>query len=106
MILISSKPALKDMHSEITLTGLIRSIILIFLLVQARVAIKKVNHLPKSGLLSRIFRTDVAIFYKDSTVGPTGKQHYHLTDYVVVDILYLNLPPYIDPWDINHPTMS
>ncbi len=39
-------------------------------------------------------------------VGPNDKQHYHLSDYVVVNFPHLKLPSNIAPWDKLHKTVS
>ena len=45
------------------------------------------------------------MFYQNNPIGPNDKQHNHLPDYVVVDLLHLKLLPYIEPWDKLHPTV-
>ena len=74
--------------------------------VGARVALRNWNILPSAGLYSGAIGTVVEIVYKSSSVGPNDKEHCHLPDYVVVDFPHLNLPPYIQPWDLKHPTVS
>ena len=74
--------------------------------VGARVALRNWNILPSAGLYSGAIGTVVEIVYKNSVVGPNDKQHDHLPDFVVVDFPNLNLPPYMQPWDSNHPTVS
>ena len=74
--------------------------------VGARVALRNWNILPSAGLYNGAIGSIVEIVYKTSSVGPNDKQHLHLPDYVVVDFPNLNLPPYIRPWDLNHPTVS
>ena len=75
------------------------------LCVGSRVAIQKWNILPSAGLYSGSIGTVVEIVYKSNPVGPNDKEHCHLPDYVVVNFPHLNLPPYIRPWDLNHPTV-
>ena len=76
------------------------------LCVGSRVALRNWNILPSAGLYSGAIGTVIEIVYKTSSVGPNDKEHRHLPDYVVVDFPHLNLPPYIRPWDLNHPTVS
>jgi hypothetical protein len=72
----------------------------------ARVAISTVNFLPEVGLYNRTIENVVQIVYQDRQVGPNDKQHYHLPDYVVVDIPHLKLPASIEPWDKLHTSVS
>ena len=74
--------------------------------VGARVAISTVNFLPEVGLYNGAIGNVVDIVYQDRPVGPNDKQHYHLPDYVVVDIPHLKLPSNIAPWDNLHKTVS
>jgi hypothetical protein len=74
--------------------------------VGARVAISTVNSLPEVGLYNGVIGNVVEIVYQDRPVGPTGKQDYHLPDYVVVDFPHLKLPSSIAPWDKLHKTVS
>ena len=76
------------------------------LCVGARVALRNWNLLPSAGLYSGAIGTIVEIVYKSSSVGPNDKEHDHLPDCIVVDFPHLNLPPYIKPWDLKHPTVS
>ena len=76
------------------------------LCVGARVALRNWNLLPSAGLYSGAIGTIVEIVYKSSSVGPNDKEHDHLPDSIVVDFPHLNLPPYIKPWDLKHPTVS
>ncbi len=41
---------------------------------------------PKVGLYNGAIGNVADIVYQDRPVGPNDKQHYHLPDYVVVDI--------------------
>jgi hypothetical protein len=75
------------------------------LCIGARVALKHWNILPSAGLYSGSIGTVVEIVYKDNPIGPNDKEHCHLPDYVVVDFPHLSLPPHIDPWDREHPTV-
>ena len=74
--------------------------------VGARVAISTVNFLPEVGLYNGAIGNVVDIVYQDRPVGPNDKQHYHLPDYIVVDIPHLKLPSNIAPWDNLHKTVS
>lgn len=74
--------------------------------VGSRVSIKNWNILPSAGLYNGSIGTVVEIVYKTNPIGPNDKEHDHLPDYIVVDFPHLNLPPYIKPWDANHPTVS
>jgi hypothetical protein len=76
------------------------------LCVGSRVALRNWNILPSAGLYSGAIGTVVEIVYKSSSVGPNDKEHCHLPDYIVVDFPHLNLPPYIPPWDSEHPKVS
>ena len=76
------------------------------LCVGSRVALRNWNILPSAGLYSGAIGTVVEIVYKSSSVGPNDKEHCHLPDYIVVDFPHLNLPPYIPPWDAEHPKVS
>ena len=75
------------------------------LCIGARVALKHWNILPSAGLYSGSIGTVVEIVYKDNPIGPNDKEHCHLPDYVVVNFPHLSLPPHIDPWDREHPTV-
>ena len=48
----------------------------------------------------------IEIVYTNNPIRPNDKQHNHLPDYVVVDFPHFKLPPYIDPWDKLHPTVT
>jgi hypothetical protein len=85
------EPSIYDSHTDIN--------------VGARVAISKVNYLPKIGLYNVAIGTAVEIVYQDKPEGPNDKEHNHLPDYVVVDIRNLKLPPGIPPWDELHKTV-
>ena len=61
---------------------------------------------PEVGLYNGAIGNVVDIVYQDRPVGPNDKQHYHLPDYVVVDIPHLKLPSNIAPWDNLHKTVS
>jgi len=74
--------------------------------VGAKVAISRTNFLPEVGLYNGTNGTVKDIVYKTSTVGPNDKMHDHLPNYVVVDFPNIKLPPYIEPWDHKHPTVS
>jgi hypothetical protein len=76
------------------------------LCVGARVAIATVNFLPEVGLYNGTIGNIIEIVYHDRPVGPNDKQHYHLPDYIVVDIPHLKLPSNIAPWDNLHKTVS
>ncbi len=73
------------------------------LCVGSHVALRNWNILPQAGLYNRSIGTLIEIVYKDNPIGPNDKQHCHLLDYIVVDFPHLTLPPYIEPWDTNHP---
>jgi hypothetical protein len=70
--------------------------------VGARVAISNVNFLPEIGLYNRAIGDVIEIVYNDRPVGPKDKQHYHLTNYVVVDFPNPWLPTNSAPWDELH----
>jgi hypothetical protein len=74
--------------------------------VGARVAISPVYLLPEVGLYNRAIGNVVEIVYQDRPVGPNDKQHYHLPNYVVIDIPHLKLPSIIAPWDYLNKTVS
>jgi hypothetical protein len=76
------------------------------LCVGARVAIPTVNFLPEIGLYNGTLGNIIEIVYHDRPVGSNGKQHYHLPDYIVVDIPHLKLPSNIAPWVNLHKTVS
>jgi hypothetical protein len=76
------------------------------LCVGARVAIATVNFLPEVGLYNGTIGNIIEIVYHDRPVGPNDKQHYHLPDYIVIDIPHLKLPSNIAPWDNLHKTVS
>lgn len=76
------------------------------LCIGARVALRNWNILPCAGLYNGSIGRVVEIVYRNNSVGPNDKQHNHLPDYVVVDFPHLTLPPYIEPWDKLHPTVS
>ena len=76
------------------------------LCVDARVALRNWNILPSAGLYNGSIGTVIEIVYRDDPIGPNNKQHSHLPDYVVVDFPHLKLPPYIEPWDKLHPTVT
>ena len=76
------------------------------LCVDARVALRNWNILPSAGLYNGSIGTVIEIVYRDDPIGPNDKQHNHLPDYVVVDFPHLKLPPYIEPWDKLHPTVT
>jgi len=76
------------------------------LCIGARVAIATVNFLPEVGLYNGTIGNIIEIVYHDRPVGPNDKQHYHLPDYIVVDIPHLKLPSNIAPWDNLHKTVS
>ncbi len=76
------------------------------LCIGARVALRNWNILPCAGLYNGSIGRVVEIVYRNNPVGPNDKQHNHLPDYVVVDFPHLTLPPYIEPWDKLHPTVS
>ena len=76
------------------------------LCVGARVALRNWNILPQAGLYNGSIGTLIEIVYKDNPIGPNDKQHCHLPDYIVVDFPHLTLPPYVKPWDTNHPTVT
>jgi len=65
-----------------------------------------VNFLPEVGLYNGTIGNIIEIVYHDRSVGPNDKQHYHLPDYIVVDIPHLKLPSNIAPWDNLHKTVS
>ncbi len=68
--------------------------------------IATVNFLPEVGLYNGTIRNIIEIVYHDRPVGPNDKQHYHLPDYIVVDIPHLKLPSNIAPKDNLHKTVS
>jgi hypothetical protein len=72
----------------------------------ARVAISTVNFLQEVGLYNGARENIVEIVYQNRRLGPNDKQHYHLPDYIVVDIPHLKLPFNIAPWDNLHKTVS
>jgi len=74
--------------------------------VGSKVSIKSVNFLPEVGLYNGAIGSVIEIVYNNNPIGPNDKQHDHLPDYVVVNFPHLNLPDYIRPWDLNHPTVS
>jgi hypothetical protein len=59
--------------------------------VGAKVAISNVNFLPEIGLYNGAIDDVIEIVYNNRPVGPNDKQHYHLPNYVVVDIPNLRL---------------
>ena len=61
---------------------------------------------PEVGLYNGAIGNVVDIVYQDRPLGQNDKQHYHLPDYVVVDIPHLKLPSNIAPWDNLHKTVS
>lgn len=75
------------------------------LCVGAKVALRQWNIMPSAGLYNGSIGKVIEIVYTNP-VGPNDKEHNHLPDYVVVDFPHLNLPPHIEPWDRNHPTVS
>ncbi len=60
--------------------------------VGARVAIATVNFFPEVGLYNGTMGNIIEIVYHDRPVGPNDKQHYHLPDYIVVDIPHPLVP--------------
>jgi hypothetical protein len=72
----------------------------------ARVANSKVNFLPEKGLYNGAISDVIEIVYNDRPVGPNNKQHYHLSNYVVVDFPNLLLPTNFAPWDELHKMVS
>ena len=68
-------------------------------------ALRNWNILPCAGLYNGSIGTVVEIVYKNDPIRPNDKEHNHLPDYVVVDFPHLTLPPYIEPWDMLHPTV-
>ena len=73
--------------------------------VGSRVALKNWNILPSASLYNGAMGTVLEIVYSNS-VGPNDKEHYHLSDCVVVDFSHLNLPLNIHLWDSKHQTVS
>ncbi len=53
--------------------------------VGAKVAISNVNFLPEIELYNGAISDIIEIVYNDRPVGPNNKQHYHLSNYVVVN---------------------
>ena len=72
--------------------------------VGARVAISNFNFLPVVGLYNGAIGNVVEIVYQDRPVGPNNRQHYHLPDYIVIDIPQLKLTSNIA--DNIHKTVS
>ncbi len=64
------------------------------------------NFLPEIGLYNGEIGDVIEIVYNDRPVGPNGKQHYHLPNYVVVNFPNLQLPTNIAPWDELHKMVS
>ncbi len=60
--------------------------------VGARVAISTVNFLLEVGLYNGTIGNAVEIVLQSRPVGPNDKEHYHLPDYVLVDIPHLKVP--------------
>ncbi len=65
-----------------------------------------VNFLPEVGLYNGTIGNVVEIGYQDRPMGLNDKQHYHLPDYIVVNIPHLNLPTSIEPWDKLHTSVG
>ncbi len=63
-----------------------------------------VNFLPVVGLYNGAIGNVVEIVYQDRPVGPNNKQHYHLPDYIVINIPHLKLTSNIA--DNLHKTVS
>ncbi len=55
----------------------------------AKVAISNVNFLQEIGLYNGAIGDVIEIVYNDRPVGPNNKQHYLLSNYVVVNFLNL-----------------
>jgi hypothetical protein len=72
--------------------------------VGARVAISTFNFLPVVRLYNGAIGNVVEIVYQDRPVGPNNKQHYHLPDYIVINIPQLKLTSNIA--DNIHKTVS
>ncbi len=85
---------------------LTQRIVMVFTVMMVKDAISTVNFLPEVGLYNGAIGNVVDIVYQDRLVGPNDKQHYHLPDYIVMDIPHLKLPSNIAPWDNLHKTVS